>query len=96
MQLSLFQSLVALFPSGSWSRPANRAGHVVLFVPCSVPLVGLGSALRKSGCVLRGSQPLSNGVALLVSAPALVSADLLSLPRPMSHGSQTEGVMLPW
>jgi len=96
MQFSLFQSCVPLFPVGSWARPSDRAGCVVVFVASELPILGLAPALLSAGCVLRASHPLPGGVALLLSAPTWVASDLLSLPRPMSQGSRTEGVLLPW
>jgi hypothetical protein len=96
MQLSVFSSLTALFPLGSWARSSHSQGAIVVFVPTAAPAPGLATALRTSGCRLQGAQSIAGGVAMLLSCPPAVAAELLTLPRPVSHGSRTAGNLLPW
>jgi hypothetical protein len=87
------------FPARCWCRPAFRlSGCVVLWLPPGVGLpLGFAPWFRSSGGALRESARLSGGVALLLSAPVWLCSALCSVvPPPLSHGSQTHGVLLPW
>lgn len=90
----MFSVLTALFPLGSWAE--SRPNHaVVVFVP-GVMCPGLGSALRAAGCRLQAAQSLGGGLAMLLSCPPAVAAELLTLPRPVSRGSRTASNKLNW
>jgi hypothetical protein len=84
------------FPPGSWARPAHHGHGLVLWFPTGNKPVNLVSPLRAAGFKLLASQPYRNGLAVHM-VHALPSAALGLLPKPpVSHGSLTAGVLLPW
>jgi hypothetical protein len=84
------------FPKGSWARPAKFGQGIVLWVPISSTPLNIIAPLRAAGFAFLASQPYRNGRAMHM-AHALPAAALALLPKPpVSHGSLTLGVLLPW
>jgi hypothetical protein len=97
MQLSLFSTFD--FPAGSWARPAyhNQQAIVIWIADPYIALqTGLTGKLKAVGQV-QGTTSYAGGVALCLRCAAGTRLAILNtLPRPVSHGSQTAGVELPW
>jgi len=86
------------FPVGAWCRRADRAGCWVLWFPFyhSLP-VGFAPWFLGAGGALLASAACGEGTALLLALPAWAGEALAAVvPPPVSHGSRTAGVLLPW
>lgn len=83
-------------------RSARYAGCVVLVVPVASALSmpgGVGAFLRGLGCTVQATKQADfkqKYVGVLLSCPVWVAESLLSLPRPVSHGSLSVHAALPW
>jgi hypothetical protein len=87
------------FPPGAWCRPAFgvSCGWVLWLPPGSALPLGFSPWFLQAGGFMHQSAPLSGSVALLLVCPAwLGSALAAAVPAPVSHGSRTHGVLLPW
>jgi hypothetical protein len=94
-QLSLLTTKPNCLSRCPWARPLRKApSYVVLAVPAVLPL-GLADWLRANGWRLEGyATDRGQGAVLLRGGDA---RELLAMmPRPVSHGSNTAGNLLPW
>ena len=81
--------------AAKWARKAYRGAGVVVALKTPLPM-GVADELRGAGLYPQNFYPLEGAVAVLLDGDANAKATLLkAIPEPKSHGSRTEGIMLP-